>query len=178
MDRTQKAEFVTSLTSRLAETPFVALVDYRGATVDSTNTMRRTLRAKGLELIVVKNTLAKRALAGTDKEGLTDHFQGMTGVVLSNEDAIESAKVIRDTFFVKDAAVAVKVGFFEGDILDAAGVKAIADLPSREDLLSTLLRTIQEPGRKVLNVLQAPARDLLYLLKNYEAKLAEAETGE
>jgi large subunit ribosomal protein L10 len=177
MNRTQKAEFVSDFATRMAETPFLALVDYRGASVEITETMRRLFDQHGVEFRVVKNTLAKRALEGTDKADLTEHFQGMTGVVLSGEDAIASAKVIRDALFAKDSPFEVKAGFFEGDVIDGAGVKAVADLPSREELLSMLLRTIQEPPRRVLNVLQAPARDLLYLLKNYETKLADGEDG-
>jgi large subunit ribosomal protein L10 len=74
--------------------------------------------------------------------------------------------------------IQVKAGFFDGDILDPVGVKAVASLPSREELLVMLLRTLQEGPRQVLGVLQAPARDLLYLLKNYETKLADEQVAE
>jgi large subunit ribosomal protein L10 len=177
MLKSQKFEFVERFTSEIEEAPFVVLMEYRGATVAESSELRRTLEQSGLRFEVVKNTLAKRAIAGTPKESLGDLFSGMTGVVLSGEDVVEAAKVVKDAIKPK-GAIQVKGGFFEGTVLDADGVKAVASLPSREELLATLLRTIQAGFRQVLGVLQAPACDLLYLLKNYESKLAEVEGAE
>lgn len=177
MEKTSKAEFVERFNAALAEAPLVVLTDYRGATSNATNEIRRELEKAGLRLEVVKNTLAKRALEGTGKEALGAHLSGMTGVIIGGEDAIASAKTVKDVFKAK-GPIAVKGGFFEGTVLDAAGVAAVASLPSREELLSLLLRTIQEGPRQVMGVIRAPARDLLYLLKNYESKLAEQEGGE
>ncbi len=177
MNRTQKAEFVASFNEKVSAAPLVVLADYRGASVEATNTLRRTLEKSGVGWHVVKNTLAKRALDGTPLEGLCDHFVGMTAVAISGDDPVGTAKVLKGALDPK-GPIQVKAGFFDGELLDAAGVKAVASLPSREELLVMLLRTIQEPGRQVLGVLQAPARDLLYLLKNYESKLADGEAGE
>lgn len=179
MDRTQKAAYVEELSERLARSPFVAVADYRGVSVAEIDAFRRTLEEKGVDYRVIKNTLAKRAIEGTDMEPLGEHLTGMSGWILSGEDPVAAAKVLRDA--TKDLRKAekftIKVGYFDGQALDAAGVQKVADLPSKEELLSLLLRTIQEGPRRVLGVLQAPARDLLYLLKNYEGKLAE-EAGE
>jgi large subunit ribosomal protein L10 len=109
-------------------------------------------------------------------EGVSQWLSGMTGWVISGDDPIATAKVVRDA--IKDLNKAekftIKGGFFEGEALDAAAIVKVADLPSREELLVSLLRTLQEGPRQVLGVLQAPARDLLFLLKNYENKLADA----
>ncbi len=177
MNRTQKSDFVESFGKDASAAPLVVLADYRGASVESTNALRRTLEKSGVQWRVVKNSLAKRALAGTALEPLTEHFSGMTAVAISGDDPVGTAKILKDALDPK-GNIHVKAGFFEGEVLDAAGVKAVASLPSREELLVMLLRTIQEPGRQVLGVLQAPARDLLYLLKNYESKLAEGADGE
>ena len=177
MDRTQKAEFVESLSRSLEGAPLVVLADFRGTDVETTNELRRTLEKSGVSWQVVKNSLARRAIADTPLADLAEHFVGMTAVAISGDDPVGTAKVLKETLKPK-GTVHVKVGFFEGEILDPAGVKAIASLPSREELLVMLLRTLQEPGRQVLGVLQAPARDLLYLLKNYEKKLAEVEGAE
>ncbi|RME25041.1 MAG: 50S ribosomal protein L10 [Deltaproteobacteria bacterium] len=176
MNRTQKAELVEGLAARLAETPLVILADYRGVTVNEITALRREIRAAGAEYKVVKNTLLRRAIEGTDKEGMNQFLAGMTGVVLSGDDPIATAKSLRDLTkdLQKEKRFIIKGGWFEGDALDAEAVKKVADLPSREELLSLLLRTIQEGPRQVLGVVQAPARDLLYLLKNYERKLEEA----
>jgi len=72
----------------------------------------------------------------------------------------------------------VKGGYFDGEVLDAAGVKAVAELPSKEELQTMLLQALQAAPRKVMGVIRAPARDLVYLLKNYENKLAEVDGAE
>lgn len=180
MNRTQKAELVDALTARLAATPLIILADYRGVTVQEIDTIRRELEKSGLEYRVVKNTLARRAIQGTEKEPLGELLTGMTGMMLSGEDPIAAAKIIREAVkpLNKLEKFVVKGGFFEGDVLDAESIKKVADLPGREELLVMLLRTITEGPRQVLGVIQGPARDLVYLLKNYESKLSEAEGGE
>ncbi|MEL6344550.1 MAG: 50S ribosomal protein L10 [Myxococcota bacterium] len=175
MNRTQKAELVDALTTRLAETPLIILADYRGVTVKEIDTIRRDLESKGVEYRVVKNTLARRAIQGTDKEPLGELLTGMTGMVISGEDPIATAKAVRDVIkpLNKLEKFIVKGGFFEGDVLDGVAIQKVADLPGREELMVMLLRTIQEGPRQVLGVIQGPARDLVYLLKNYENKLSE-----
>lgn len=177
MNRDQKAEYVQQLSERLQSTPLVVLTDYRGTNVAEIDAFRRALEARGVEYQVIKNTLGRRAIAGTEMEDLSQHLTGMTGWVLSGEDPIDCAKALRDATkdLHKSEKFAFKGGFFDGQAMDGEEVKKVADLPSREELLVMLLRTLQEGPRQVLGVLQAPARDLLYLLKNYETKLAEAE---
>lgn len=177
MDRSQKAEFVEKFHAEIAAAPLVVLADYRGASANETNAIRRTLEKAGIELQVIKNSLAKRALVDTDKCELSEHFVGMTAVIVSGEDAIATAKAVKAALGPK-SPIQVKGGFFEGEVLDAAGINAVAALPSREELLSLLLRTLQAGPRQVMGVIRAPARDLLYLLKNYEQKLADADGGE
>ena len=175
MNRTQKAELVQSLTAELENTPFVVLADYRGVSVPQVTELRQQLRKRGAEYRVIKNTLLRRAIDGTDKESIGDYLTGMTGVVLSGDDPIAAAKAVRELTkdLQKEKKFVIKGGWFEGDALDATAVAKVADLPSREELLVMMLRTIQEGPRQVLGVLQGPARDLLYLLKNYETKLEE-----
>ena len=177
MNRAQKADFVEALSARIAKAPFVVLADYRGATSNEANAFRRNLEKHGLDLVVVKNTLARRAIDGTDKVPLTDHFSGMTGLIISGEDAIASAKAI-ESCIDKKGKIQVRHAFFEGTVLGENGVKTVAALPGREELLTMLLRTIQAGPRKVLGAIRAPGRDLMYLLKNYERKLAEGAEGE
>lgn len=178
MNRTQKAQFVEELTERLSATPYLALVDFRGASVEATNELRREFEKAGLDLKVVKNTLTRRAIAGTDMEALNEYLQGMTGLVFSSEDPVTSAKLVKEKLFGKKPPMVVKGGYFDGEVLDADGVKAVADLPSKEELQVMLLQALQAAPRKVMGIIKAPGRDLVYLLKNYENKLAEAEGGE
>lgn len=180
MNRAQKAELVQEFAERLHSAPFVAVADYRGVTVEQIDGIRRSLESQGIEYRVVKNTLAKRAIAGTPMEALGEHLQGMSGWVLSGEDPVAAAKALRDISkeFKKEKVFIVKAGYFDGQTLDPAGVAKVADLPSKEELLSLLLRTLQAAPRNVMGVIRGPARDLLYLLKNYEDKLAGADAGE
>lgn len=177
MNRTDKTEFVERFSVAVRGAPLVVLTDHRAVKVKESNALRRKLEAGGLRLEIVKNNLARLAIDGTDKGVLDPQLVGMTGVILSGEDPVAAAKLIRDAIDPK-GTIQVKGGCFEGVLLDAKGVSAVADLPSREELLGTLLATMQEGPRQLLGVIQGPARDLLYLLKNYEAKLAEAEGGE
>ncbi len=180
MNREQKAEVVAEFAERLSRAPFVAVADYRGITVEQVDGLRRTLEAEGVEYRVIKNTLARRAIAGTPMEPLGEHLSGMSGWVLSGEDPVAAAKLLRESTkaLIKAEKFTVKAGYFDGQTLDPAGVSKVADLPSKEELLSLLLRTIQAAPRQVMGVIRGPARDLMYLLKNYEDKLAAAEGGE
>ena len=173
MNHSQKVAFVEEIRGRFTEAPLVILTDFKGSSVAEMEVLRRACEPAGVNFRVVKNTLCKRALEGTDLEALSEHFRGNVGVVFAGDDPIAAAKVFKAQV-KENNKLEVKAGFFEGEVLDAAGVAAVAELPSREELLVILLRTIQEGPRQVLGMLQAPARDLLYLLKNYETKLEEA----
>jgi large subunit ribosomal protein L10 len=160
MNRTQKEEHVADLRAKLTSAPFLAIADYRGVDVAEINQFRR-------------------ALEGTEVTGIAENLTGMTGWVISGEDPIDAAKtlksIIKELKFEKNEKFILKGGFFDGEVMDGATIAKVADLPSKEELLSMLLRTIQEGPRQMVSVIQAPARDLVNLLKNYENKLAEAE---
>lgn len=169
-----KAEIVDSIRGQLANANFVVLADFKGSTVAQLNTLRRSFEKNGAKFQVVKNTLARRAVAGTEHEPLSPLFRGNIGVLSAEEDPQRMAKLLKETIKDNDKIV-VRAGFFDGGVLDQQGVLAVADLPSREQLLVMLLRTIQEGPRQIVSVLQAPARDLLYLLQNYASKLEERD---
>lgn len=173
MNREEKAAFIEEVRGRFLGSPLVILTDWKGATVQELDAVRRACEPAGISFQVVKNTLCKRAVAGTHLEPLAPHFKGNIGVFFGSDDPIATAKLFRAQV-KENAKLVCRAGFFEGDVLDVKGVDAVADLPSREELLVTLLRTIQEGPRQVLGVLQAPARDLLYLLSNYAKKLEDA----
>jgi large subunit ribosomal protein L10 len=167
-----KAEIVDAIKGQLAKASFVVLTDFKGSTVAQLNTLRRNFEKNGVQFQVVKNTLARRAIAGTEHEPLAPLFKGNIGVLSASEDPQRMAKLLKETIKDNDKLI-VRAGYFDGGVLDQKGVLAVADLPSREQLLTTLLRTIQEGPRQIVSVLQAPARDLLYLLQNFATKLEE-----
>jgi large subunit ribosomal protein L10 len=170
MNRAQKEVFVEDIRARFEGSPLVILAEFSGSSVSETDQLRRACEPAGARFQVVKNTLCRRALEGTEKEALTDHFRGSVGVLFAGEDAIACAKVFKDQAKT-NKNLQIKVGYFEGEVLDAAGVSAVAELPSREELLATVLATILEAPRRVMGVIKAPGRDLVYLLNNYATKL-------
>mgnify|MGYP000493821801 CR=1 FL=1 len=177
MNREQKVEQVGDLHKRFAATPFVVLADFKGSTVAQMDSLRRSCEKGDVHFRVVKNTLAVRALEGTGKEALADHFRGNIGVLISNEDPVGTAKLV-SKYVKENAKILVRAGYFDGDLIDAKGVAAVADLPSKEELQSMLLATLQAGPRDLLGVLQGPARDLVYLLANFKNKLAEGGEAE
>lgn len=172
MNRAEKAEFIEDVRGAFAASPFVVLTDFKGATVLELDALRRACEANGAQFRVVKNTLCRIAVADTEKSALAAHFRGNIGVVLAGDDVVSVAKMIRDQKRANDK-IAIRAGFFDGDVLDEKGVASVADLPSREELLSKLLATLNEGPRQLLSVIQGPARDLLYVLNNFASKLED-----
>jgi len=152
MNREQKATQIEDLHHRFSASPMIVLTDFKGSTVAEMDAMRRGCEKRGVFFQVVKNTLAVRALEGTGKEQLGDHFVGNIGVMLALEDPIATAKLAKQ--YAKDyEKLQVRAGYFDGDLLDSKGVAAVAELPSKEELQSTLLATLQEGPRSLLSVL-------------------------
>jgi len=169
MNQTQKADVVKAFGSAAGTAPFIVVAEYRGTKVAEVNAFRRELEKHGLRYKVIKNTLARRAFAEIGVNGLDGKLKGMTGIVLSTEDAVGSAKVLKDA--LKEVPhMQVRAGFFDNSVFDKDAIKVVSEMPSREDLLAKLLATLQEGPRQLVSVIQAPARDLLQLLKNYENK--------
>ena len=174
----KKVESLNLLKEKLETAPLVVLVDYEKVNVEDINGIRQKFEQEGVEYLVAKNNLLKKAIEGTDKADLAPLLTGMTGVVFSGEDGIGVAKLVRSITNdrKKLPGFVVKGGFFDGTVLSSgAEVNKVADLPSKEELLTMLLRTVQEGPRQILGVIQGPARDLVNLIKNYEHKLSEAE---
>lgn len=174
MDRAQKAEFISDVRGAFLKAPLVILTDFKGSSPQQMDALRRSAEKVGGSFQVVKNTLARKAIEGTDYVPLSPLFKGNIGVVFAGEDPIAVAKMFREARKANEK-LEPRAGFFEGDVLDAKAVDAVADLPSREELLGKLLATLQEAPRRMLGVLQAPARDLLYLLHNFASKLEKGE---
>lgn len=173
MNRDEKVEVIEDLRGRFAASPFVILADFKGSDPLQMDAIRRKLQPIGVHFRVVKNSLARRAIAGTEKAALDGHFKGNTGVIFSGEDAQGTARLFKELAKDNEKLVA-KAGFFDGSVLAPKEVAAVADLPSRDQLLAMLLGTLQAGPRQVLGLLQAPARDLVYLLQNRASQLEKA----
>lgn len=169
MDRGQKQSAVEALGKDFGEIAAVFAIDYRGLKVEQATEFRRKIRELGARYRVIKNTLAKRAVAGTSLAALEPHLQGMTGLAYTETDPVALAKVIND--YAKDVpSIVFKGGLLADQALDESQFKALASLPSKQELLSQLLSVMQAPIRNLLSVLQAPARDLALVLKAHADK--------
>lgn len=168
MNRAQKAEAVDVLNQTFQGNGVVVIAEYKGLSVAEITDYRAKLRAEGGKFKVTKNRLAKIAAKGTDYEGLTDMFKGPVGIAYS-EDPIAAAKVTYN--FAKDNDKLVIVGGGMGaEVLDKAGVEALAKLPSLDEIRGKIVGVLQAPAQKLVGVLQAPARDLVGVTKAYSEK--------
>ena len=140
----QKQETVTALATKLRGSPTLYLTDFTGLNVARITDLRRKLRAAGVEYVVVKNTLARRALGDAQVTGLDDHLEGPTGLVLAGTDAVTAAKVIAD-FQREHERPTIKIGLVEGKPVTAAQVQRLAALPARPQLLALLGGAFQAP---------------------------------
>jgi large subunit ribosomal protein L10 len=155
LNRNEKAAVVTDVAAQAARSQTLALAEYRGLTVEHLNKLRSDARAKGVYLHVLKNSLARRAVAGTPFECATEAMSGPL-IYGFSEDAVAAAKVIADFAKGNDKLV-VKAGAYAGKALDANGVKALAAIPSKEVLLSQLAGLLKSPVQRIAAVLAALA---------------------
>jgi large subunit ribosomal protein L10 len=143
-DRTRKSAFVGELSDKLADASFVYVTDFTGLDVERLTRLRRALRAASVEYVVVKNTLARRALEGTSAAALAELLEGPSAFALSRADAVAAAKVLAD--FAKDGDLPrLKGGVVAGRRLEVADIRRLATLPSREVLLGRALGTMRAP---------------------------------
>ncbi|KPC51463.1 50S ribosomal protein L10 [Amantichitinum ursilacus] len=138
-----KKAVVAEIAAEVAKAQTLVVAEYRGIEVASMTRLRKQARESGVYLRVLKNTLARRAVEGTPFAGLADHMVGPLVYGLS-EDPVAAAKVLND-FAKKDDKIVIKAGSYDGQVLDAAGVAALASIPSREELLSKLLYVMKAP---------------------------------
>lgn len=157
LNRNEKAAVITDVAAQVARSQTLALAEYRGLTVEHLNNLRRQARDKGVYLHVLKNTLARRAVAGTPFEVASESMVGPL-IYGFSEDAVAAAKVLSDFAKGNDKLI-VKGGAYAGRVLTADGVKSLAAIPTKEVLLSQLLGLMQSPVSRMARVLAALAEE-------------------
>jgi large subunit ribosomal protein L10 len=168
VERAEKEALVSSLHERLGEVSSVVVTHQLGLTVAQSSDLRRKAREAGAHYRVVKNRLAKRAFEGTKFEALVPLFNGPTAIALS-DDPVAAAKVV-NAFAKTNDKVTILGGGLNGQYLDADGVKALADLPSLDELRGKLIGVIQAPATKVAGVINAPGSQLARVFAAYASK--------
>ena len=170
MDRTEKAEAVSSLNATLGSAAAVVVVRNLGMTVAQSTVLRQQMRDAGADFRVTKNRLAKIALDGTSYTGISDLLTGPTAIATST-DPVAAAKIAVE--FAKTNDKLEIVGGGMGDVvLDVDGVKALASLPSLDELRGKLVGLLQAPATKVAQIAAAPAGQLARVFGAYGAKEA------
>ena len=155
LNRSEKEAVISDVTSLAAKAQTLVIAEYRGITVADMTKLRNAARSNGVSLSVLKNTLARRAVAGSAFEVVSDQ---MTGPLIYgfSEDAVAAAKVVADFAKTNDKLV-IRGGAYGGKSLDANGVKQLASIPSKEVLLAQLLGLMQSPISRTARVLSALA---------------------
>ena len=153
-----KTSTIDEITANFDGAQGVVVVNYSGLTVEQDTQLRKQLREAGVSYKVYKNTLVNRAIAGTEFESLKESLEGPSAFAISKDDATAPARILAK--FAKTApALEIKAGVVEGTFYDANGMKAIANVPSREELLSKLLGSLQSPITNLARVLNQIAEN-------------------
>ena len=160
-----KAAVVSEVTAKFADSDAALITEYRGLSVGSLATLRRSLRVHGAEYKVYKNTRARFGATAAGFEGLNEFLVGPTAITFVKGDASAVAKALRD-HAAQNPLLLLKGGVIGGKTVNAKELKVLADLPPREVLLAQLAGMLQAPLNKTANLLQAPMRKVAYGLKS------------
>jgi large subunit ribosomal protein L10 len=174
MDRTTKETTVAELKQTLSNVASLVVAEFRGLKVEDANGLRREIRKNDCSYRVVKNTLFKRAIAGTPMEGLAKLFRGPTAIAYSVNDPVSPARVM-DKFCTGQEKLKIKGGYLDGKVLDLAGVKALATMKGKDELRAELLATLIAPAQSFVRLLAAPVQNFMLLLSARERALGETK---
>ena len=168
MDRAEKSEMISMLSDVFNASGSVVVAQYAGLTVAQMTTLRSQMREQGASVKVAKNRLAKLALKGTDAEGMSDLFQGPTLIAYA-EDPVAAPKVAAE-FAKKNDKLIVLGGVMGATSLDADGMKALATMPSLDELRAKIVGMVSTPATRIAVVLSAPATQVARVIGAYAEK--------
>ena len=163
--KAQKQKDLESLTEQFQKAETAMVVGFQGMTVAKDQELRNQLREAGVSYEVVKNTLARKAAAGTPLEAAVDQFKGVTAVALGSGDPVSLSKAISKFTKANPDIFSFKVGIVEGKVVALRDVEAIASLPSKEELISKLLFLLNCQAQRLVTVLSAVPRNLAVVVK-------------
>ncbi|HEX4755207.1 MAG TPA: 50S ribosomal protein L10 [Candidatus Dormibacteraeota bacterium] len=169
----RKREAVERLSDKMTRATSAVVTDYRGLTVHQLEELRAQLRGQGVDYVVVKNTLARRAAEAAGIPQFSDALIGPVGLAIGYGDLAVPAKVLSDYFRINKRLPSV-AGLVEGQVLDADGVKMLAELPSRDALLAQLAGTLLSPLTQLAGTLDSITSTFASTLEAYRDKLAAA----
>src|ERR1700730_15146330 len=161
--RPEKASIVSDLSEKLNRSPFLLVTDYQRMKVDQFGELRNRLVPAGAEVRVVKNSFLKRAMADSGMPDVADKLTGQTAIVMGENDVAPVAKILK-LFAAEFKIAGLKIGVIDKEVLSTSDVEALAELPSREILLSQLLGLLLAPATRLVRVLNEPASAFVRLL--------------
>jgi large subunit ribosomal protein L10 len=168
--KAQKQKDLDALAEQFKQANAAMLVGFTKMTVAKDQELRRQLREAGVTYSVVKNTLARKAAAGTPLEPMADQFKGVTAVALSASDPVGLSKAISKFSKANPDIFSFKVGLVEGKVVELKEVESIANLPSREELISKVLFLINVQAQRLVTVIQAVPRNLAVVVDQVRAQ--------
>jgi large subunit ribosomal protein L10 len=173
MTREEKTALVKEFRDRFEKAEAAFLADYRGIDVEGMTKLRSSLRDSSSEFKVVKNTLAKLAVKGTPAEPLSEHFKDTTAIAFSYKDSALTAKVLTE-FAKAQPGLDIKIGTLGDGVVEAGEIKTLASLPSRDELLASMLSALKNVPAGLARVLNGVPQKLVYALS---AVAREKEAG-
>jgi large subunit ribosomal protein L10 len=170
LNRTDKAAVIERLRHDLEGVPSIVVADFQGLDVGSVTDLRDRFRAAGVQYYVVKNTLMKKSVEGTDKETIAPLFKGNSAIAFHDEDPAAPAKVLTD-YVKENPKLVLKGAWLDGNLLDENGVKALSTLPGKDELRAKLLSVFQGSGTRVVRLLSAAPTSFVQVLRAREQQL-------
>ena len=168
--KAQKQKDLEALTEQFQKAQAAMLVGFKGMTVPKDQELRNQLREAGVSYEVVKNTLARKAAAGTPIEQAADQFKGVTAIALSQQDPVGLSKAITKFTKANPDIFKFKVGIVEGKVVELRDVEAIASLPSKEELISKFMFLVNAQAQRLATVTSAVARNLAIVVDQIRAQ--------
>lgn len=158
-----KCETVAAISERLDKAQSMVVVDFKGISVEEITALRAKFRQAGVDYVVLKNTLVRRALNDKGITGLDSVLEGPSAFAFGMKDAVAPAKIITEYISqLKSEKMTIKAGIVDGQVIDVKGVKALAELPPREVLISRIMGSLNAPATNLVGVLSATLRSLVY----------------
>ena len=172
MQRNEKQEMVGALHAMMAKANIAVAVAYKNIDAEATVKLRKTFREAKVDYKVVKNTLARLAAKGTSLEKFAEKLEGPSAIIMGYDDVVAPAKLLRDILKEQGDKMTVKAGVVQGNLVDAHGLKALADMPGLNELRGMIVGMIASPATKLVRLLNTPGGQLARVLKAKSEKAA------
>jgi large subunit ribosomal protein L10 len=172
MQRNEKQDLIGALHQKMSKAAIAIAVGYKNINAEATVKLRKTFRDNKVDYKVVKNTLARLAAKGTALEKFTESLTGPNAIILGYDDVVAPAKVLRDVLRESGDKMTVKAGVVQGNLVDAKGLLALADMPGLPELRGMLVGMISAPASKLVRLLSTPGAQVARVLKAKSEKAA------